>query len=100
MLRGVMLFTPPRRPGLDIRIESTANAPTLAALAAAGYHLALVTCTPSGLDGTPPHVAAVLRYNEERWHVLDTWTYPDRLRHKHFAALLAREPLCAADLSH
>jgi hypothetical protein len=95
MLRGVLLFTPPRRPGLDIRTETKANAPTLAALAAAGYRLALVSCTPSGLDGVPAHVAAMLRYGDGGWQVLNTWPYPDRLRKAHFAALLARGPVCA-----
>ncbi len=95
MLRGVLMFTPPRRPGLDIRTETKADAPTLDALAAAGYRLALVTCTPSGLDGIPTHVAAMLRFGDGGWRVLDAWPYPDWLTHTHFAALLAREPLCA-----
>jgi hypothetical protein len=95
MLRGVLLFTPPRRPGLDIRTETKADAPTLELLAAAGYRLALVTCTPSGLDFIPAHVAAMLRYGDGGWRVLDAWPYPDRLTHAHFAALLARGPLCA-----
>lgn len=95
MLRGVLMFTPPRRRGLDIRTETKADAPTLDALAAAGYRLALVTCTPSGLDGIPTHVAAMLRFGDGGWRVLDAWPYPDWLTHTHFAALLAREPLCA-----
>src|SRR5208337_2771342 len=49
MLRGVLMFTPPRRPGLDLRTETKADTATLDALAAAGYRLALVSCTPSGL---------------------------------------------------
>ncbi len=100
MLRGVLLFTPPRRPGLDIRTETKADAMTLTALAAAGYHLALVTCTPSGLDGIPAHAAAMLRYDDNGWRVVDTWPYPSWLQHAHFAALLARAPVCAADPSH
>ncbi len=96
MLRGVLLFTPPRRPGLDIRTETKADAPTLAALAAASYRLALITCTPSGLDGIPPDVAAMLQYDDKGWRVIETWPYPDRLQHAHFAALLARGPVCAA----
>jgi hypothetical protein len=96
MLRGVLLFTPPRRPGLDIRTETKADAPTLAALAAAGYRLALVSCTPSGLDGIPAHVAATLQYGVGGWRMLHAWPYPEWLPHVHFAALLARGPLCAA----
>jgi hypothetical protein len=95
MLRGVLLFTPPRRAGLDIRTETKADAPTLAALAAAGYRLALVTCTPSGLDGVPAHVAATLEYGDGGWRMLHAWPYPEWLQHVHFAALLSRGPLCA-----
>ena len=94
-LRGVLLFTPPRWPGLDIRTETNADAPTLAKVAAAGYRLALISCTPSGLDGIPAHVAALLHSGANGWRELDTWPYPDRLRKAHFAALLARTPLCA-----
>ena len=96
MLRGVLLFTPPRRPGLDILTETKADTPTLDALAAAGYRLALITCTPGGLDFVPAQVAATPHLDNGRWRVLDTWPYPDRLRGAHFAALLARGPLCAS----
>lgn len=95
MLRGVLLFTPPRRPGLDIRTETNADATTLGALAAAGYRLALVTCTPSGLDGIPPEVAAMLRFADGGWRVLGAWRYPAWPKHEHFAALLGRGPVCA-----
>ena len=53
-LRGVMLFTPPRRPGLEFRIETSVSLATLASVAAADYRLALVTCAPAGLDGVRP----------------------------------------------
>jgi hypothetical protein len=96
VLRGVLLFTPPRRPALDIRTEATADASTLNALAAAGYRLALVTCTPSGLDGIPTRVAAMLRFGDGRWRLVDAWPYPDWPKHVHFAALLGRGPVCAA----
>ena len=36
LLRGVLLFTPPRRPGLDIHIETSVSPATLASAAAAG----------------------------------------------------------------
>lgn len=95
MLRGVLMFTSPARPGLDVVTETKADAATLAASATAGYHLALVTCTPTSIDGVPPHVAALLHYAEGDWHVVDSWPYPPTLRRQHFAALLARGPLCA-----
>ena len=97
MLRGVLMFTPPRRPGIDVRTETNADAATLDGLAAAGYGLALVTCTPTGLPGIPGHVAALLRHSDGEWRVLDTWPYPPHLKQQHFAALLARGPLCATN---
>lgn len=96
MLRGVLLFTPPARPLLDLRTETTADPATLAALAASGYRLALVSCTPSGLADVPAHVAALLRYGADGWRPLATWPYPASLRQQHFTALLGQAPLCAA----
>ena len=96
MLRGVLMFTPPARPGLDVATETKADAATLAASAAAGYRLALIRCTPGGIDGVPAHVAALLRYDGGGWRVVDSWPYPPTLRHQHFAGLLARGPLCAS----
>jgi hypothetical protein len=96
MLRGVLMFTPPARPGLDVATETKADAATLAASAAAGYRLALISCTPGGFDGVPAHVAALLRYDGGGWRVVDSWPYPPTLRHQHFAGLLARGPLCAS----
>lgn len=96
MLRGVLLFTPPARPGLDLRTETTADAATLARDAAAGYRLALVSCTPAGWDQVRAHVAALLRFDEGHWRMVASWPYPPGLARQHFAALLARAPLCAA----
>jgi hypothetical protein len=96
MLRGVLLFTPPARPRLDLRTETNADPATFAALAAAGYRLALVSCTPAGLQDVPAHVAALLQYGADGWRPLASWPYPVSLPRQHFAALLARAPLCAA----
>jgi hypothetical protein len=96
MLRGVLLFTPPARPFLDLKTETTADPATLAALAASGYGLALVSCTPAGLQDVPTHVAALLQYGADGWRAVATWPYPASLRHQRFTALLAQAPLCAA----
>lgn len=96
MLRGVLLFTPPARPKLDLRTETTADPATLAALATAGYRLALVSCTPSGLADVPAHVAALLQYGTDGWRPLASWPYPAALRQQRFTALLGQAPLCAA----
>jgi hypothetical protein len=96
MLSGVLMFTPPRRPHLDIKVETKADAATFGQLVASGYRLALVTCTPPGLRGIPPHEAAMLRYTPEGWRLLEAWPYPADIERDRFSALLARGPLCAA----
>ena len=97
MLRGVLLFTSPRRPGLDFRVDTHIGPATLQAAAAAGYHLALITCTPPGLEVVPAGVAAMLRDTQDGWRVLQTWPWPwsATIRMPHFAALLGHAPLCA-----
>jgi hypothetical protein len=95
MLRGVLLFTPPRWPGLDITTETRADSATLDAAARAGYTLALVTCTPIGVGDVPPGVAALLRRSADGWRPVALWPYPADIRQWRFAALLARGPLCA-----
>jgi hypothetical protein len=100
MLRGVLLFTPPRHPGLDITTATNADASTLEADAKAGYTLAFVSCTPAGLDDAPPGTAALLRRADGRWHLVQSWQYPADIGRWHFAALLARGPLCAAPGMH
>ncbi len=94
-LRGVLLFTPPRWPGLDIHTETSVSATTLASAAAAGDRVALVTCAPTGLDGVPAGDAAVLQATPGGWRALQTWPWPERIRQRPFAGLLVREPLCA-----
>ena len=96
MLSGVLMFTPPRRPRLDIKVETRADAATLDQLAGAGYQLALVTCTPVGLPGVPAHEAAMLRRGDEGWRLVEAWAYPADTARQRFSALLARGPLCAA----
>lgn len=87
-LRGVLMFTPPRRPGLHIRTETDAATDALPSAAAAGYELALVTCMP---DGT----ASMLRHAPEGWQRLQTWSWPTSLKAEPFGSMLARGPLCA-----
>ena len=99
LLRGVLLFTPPRRPGLDLRTETGAAPAALQAVAAAGYRLALVSCTPPGMAGVPAGVAALLRDTPDGWQPMQTWPWPEALRRQKFAALLARAPLCAAGVA-
>jgi hypothetical protein len=95
MLRGVLLFTPPRRPGLDFRIETSANPEVMSDIAASGYQLALITCATTAMDGVPAGDAAMMRYTPDGWRSLRTWSWPASIRSRQFAGLLARGPLCA-----
>ena len=94
-LRGLLLFSPPRRTGLDFHIETAVDPTTLATAAAADYRLALVTCAPPGLADAPPGEAAILRETQEGWRTLRAWPWPKQIERQPFAAMLARQPLCA-----
>lgn len=96
LLRGVIMFTPPVHPALEVQTRSTATAADMDALAKAGFTTALVSCTPADLPGVPAGVAALLRFAEGRWTPEASWPYPPDLRHQHFAGLLTAGPLCAA----
>ena len=94
LLRGVLLFTPPARPHLDLRTVPNAAPGTLASLAAAGYRLALLTCAES-VPGLPANAAALLRYQDDAWKPVRVWPYPAGLAHRRFTALLPPPALCA-----
>jgi hypothetical protein len=94
-LRGVLLFTEPRRGGLDFRIETEVTPAALETVAAAGYGLALVTCVPPGFADAPPGDAALLRQTPNGWHTVRAWSRPDDIAQRSFAGMLARGPLCA-----
>lgn len=100
MLRGVILFTAPGRPSLDIQTRTEADAGTLEAVANAGYTLALISCSPIGLNGVPPGEAVLLRHAADGWRLVQAWPYPADIAHWRFAALLARAPLCAVHSPH
>jgi hypothetical protein len=94
-LRGVLLFTDPRRLGLDFRVDTEVTPATLGTVAAAGYRLALVTCAPPGFADAPPGDAALLRDTPNGWHTVRSWSRPEDITESSFAGMLARGPLCA-----
>jgi hypothetical protein len=96
MLRGVLRFVPPRVADLDETILTRVDPGTLEALAGQGFDLALISCTPAGLSTAPPGVAALFTREGEVWRVLGQWSWPPDLARRHFGAMLARGPLCAA----
>ncbi len=98
MLRGLLLFTPPRRPRLAFRAELTAEPAALADAAAAGARIALVTCAPpSGLAGLPPGTAGVLALRDGAWRVLAVRPYPPGFAAARFSAMMPHAPFCGVD---
>jgi hypothetical protein len=101
MLRGAIMFVPPRLRDLDFEMRLSANPETLAEVAAAGYDEAFISCTSAGIRsapglGTLPNgVAVFVRHTSPGWSVVRVWRYePDLAAHR-FAALIERAPLCA-----
>jgi hypothetical protein len=95
MLRGIILFAPPRRHRIDFRTMQTADAATLDAVAAAGYARALVSCTPpSGLYGAPPSVAALMAFEGGAWRPVAVWPYPPDHAAPRWTGLLFRPTFC------
>jgi hypothetical protein len=73
LIDGYLANAPPRRRGLVLAYYKTADAATLDAAAAAGYELAAITCTPTGLDGLPPGVVALMKHDASGWIVVASW---------------------------
>ena len=95
MLRGVLIFTPPRRQQIEFKMETKADAATLEALPRAGYTLALVSCTPPGLRRAAPRSGNVALYRP-RLAAAGGVALSRRYGAAEVSALLARGPLCAA----
>jgi hypothetical protein len=94
LLRGVLLFTPPRRQIADFRTELVGTPAALDDALKAGFTRALVTCAPLSLAGLTPGNAGLLAYADGAWHVQASWPLPAKLAHTHFSAMLPREPFC------
>jgi hypothetical protein len=97
MMRGVMMFTPPRK-ALAFRMEDPADENTLRRLAAEGYRRTLIGCVPpGGLAGAPGNTAALLIWQEGVWQTQAVWYYPpDLAARRHWSALLPRQAFCGA----
>ena len=98
MLRGVLLFTPPRQAGLRFRTELTAGAASLDDAARSGATTALVTCSGAGLSGLPPGAAGLLARDGGRWHPVAVWPYDRPLEKMRFSAMMPHAPFCGTDL--
>ncbi|MGE0746195.1 MAG: hypothetical protein AB7K86_13145 [Rhodospirillales bacterium] len=95
MLRGAILFAPPRRHRIDFRTVQAADHAALADAAAAGYGRALVTCTPpGGLGGAPAGAAALLDYDGGAWRPAAVWPWPGDHAGQRWTGLLFRPTFC------
>ncbi|HVH78046.1 MAG TPA: hypothetical protein VM782_01535 [Stellaceae bacterium] len=74
LFAGYLASAPPRRRGLDLLRKKTADVATLDAVAAQGYDLAVISCTPAEL-GLPAGQAALLRYDGNGWRALAIWPH-------------------------
>jgi hypothetical protein len=73
MLSDYLASAPPRRLGLEITQQRTADGAALDAAAGAGYELAAISCTPAGFLGLPGRTAALVRHEVGGWHVVASW---------------------------
>ncbi len=94
LLRGVLLFTPPRLPHLDFRSELSANQAALDDAHAHGYDRALVTCAPAGLGGLGAGQAGLVAYAGGTWRPMAAWALPAGLRRERFSAMLPHSVFC------
>jgi hypothetical protein len=93
MVETVLRTLPPGRPDIDIKAVRDAAPDTLAALAAEGYGIAILSCAPAGWAEMPPGSAALLRRQDDSWQVAAVWRYPPPARTR-WSHVLADEPLC------
>ncbi len=94
LLRGVLLFTPPRRPHMDFRTELAATPAALEDARQAGFIRALVTCAPAGLAGLPAGVSGLLAFEAGAWHPIAMWPLPVGLGRVRFSAMLPHGVFC------
>lgn len=86
VLEGLIRLTPPRHPDVDLHSLSTFTPDTLDRLAAEGFRLALVSCTPQ-------HHAVLMERDKDEWRAAAVWSYPPPVSH-HWSQVVAEAPLC------
>ncbi|HUZ71868.1 MAG TPA: hypothetical protein VMU87_02675 [Stellaceae bacterium] len=94
MLETVLRAVPPRHPDLDLAVVSQLAPDTLAALAARGDRLALLSCAPAGFALVPAGHAALLRRDASGWHAAAIWRYAPPPPGTRWSHVLATAPLC------
>ncbi|HXP30960.1 MAG TPA: hypothetical protein VN832_07705 [Stellaceae bacterium] len=94
MLEGLLRMTRPRRPDIEVTVERSFDANSLAALDAAGIRLALLSCAPAGVAGVPAGAAALLERGASGWTALAAWPYSPVPRGARWSKVMAAAPLC------
>ena len=91
VLDGLLRMTPPRRPDLILDDVPTLTSDTFAGLAADKW--AVISCTPSGMEGVPEGEAALFAHDINGWMLVDHWRYPPA-DDGHWSRVIALAPLC------
>jgi len=93
-LSSMLHFTPPRRPGLDLKFFDRGDSAAFDEAAADGYDLAFLSCTDNGAFGLPPHASALLRHGTDGWQPVKVWPYPPVNPKQRWQQALPSAPLC------
>lgn len=97
LMRGMLMFLPPRLHPLDFKTVPKADAQTLESMKAEGYSHVFVSCTPETvLAGIAPGVGALLSWEHGSWHQIGDWRYPHFALQAPWSHLLPRKTFCAA----
>ncbi len=94
MLDALIRFAPPRHLDAELRAVEQPTPETLAALAAAGYRYALLSCASAGIAGVPPAHGALLERAGDGWRPVALWTYPAERFVGRPSRVVAAAPLC------
>ncbi|HWB51154.1 MAG TPA: hypothetical protein VG651_18730 [Stellaceae bacterium] len=73
LLAGYLADAPPRRRGLDLLREQTADQAALETAAAHGYRLVVISCAPAAIAGVPAGEAGLLRRDGDSWRQVASW---------------------------
>jgi hypothetical protein len=97
MLEALIRFAPPRHLDAALDAVDRPTPATLAALAAAGYRFALLSCAAPGIAGVAPGHGALLERDAAGWRPVATWSYPAVPLAVRSSRVVAGAPLCLPD---
>lgn len=89
-IEGVLRYTPPRRPDVELRVVTD----LAAAVADADDSRALLSCAPPGIDGVAEASAALLARAGSGWRPEAVWRYDPVPPHARWSQVLAPAVFC------